>query len=200
MIPSAFRPALDATIPFLVVLVLLLVPIRAPGQVADSLRLRPGDQIRLSDALAMDDVWVSGRVLEVWAHGFAFAPEGQPAQRVSREFLTIDTIDVAYRDAGESARAGGVLGGFVGASLGILAGALLASRMSIDTGTSIALVGAAGGLVGLLSGALAGASLSPLRWHRYVFQNDSGVDDVPRQTNLCLPTDPTCAPVGVPGP
>jgi hypothetical protein len=156
--------------PQLLTLALLLVASPLACQVADSLRLRPGDLIRLAGPLPSDEGWVGGRVIGVTPYSFEFALTEAPGRTYSREYITIDTIDVGYRSSRESALGGGLLGLFVGTALGLVSGPFVSSGLSLDTGTAMALLGAGGGIAGGLVGALTGASIAPLRWHRYVFQ------------------------------
>ncbi len=154
----------------LLIVCLLTVAGPAYGQVADSLRLRPGDLVRFVGPLPGQAGLVDGTVVSVLPHEFEFSVRGSPGVTYTRSYETLTSIDVGYHDPGQSARAGGAWGLFVGGVLGLVAGPFLAPHLSLDTGPAMALSAAGSGLVGAGVGLAAGAMMAPLRWQRYVFE------------------------------
>ena len=158
----------------LLVITLLLAATPVSGQIADSLRLRPGDPVRFPGPLPGQATLVDGTVVSVLPHAFEFSVRGASGQTYTRSYDTLTSIDVGYHDAGKSARTGGLWGLFVGGVLGLVSGPFLAPHLSVDTGPAMALSAAGAGLIGIGIGAAAGALMAPTRWNRYVFQPTTG--------------------------
>ena len=173
MIPVSFeRPAawIRMRLLLLVLLSLLFTASDLPGQQPTTLVLQVGDRVRLLGPLPDDGEIVDGQVVEVSPYGFAFFLSDRSDVVFRREYSTLDGIDVGYRSPGRSARGGAFWGLFLGSALGVVAGPLAASNLSLDTDAAMLILGAGGGLVGSLTGAAAGATIAPIRWNRFVFQ------------------------------
>jgi len=155
----------------LAVLVALLAVAPVSAQSAQSLPLEPGDRIRFSAPFPGDPM-VGARVVSTGPIYLGFAVDGRPGIVYTREFSSIDMIDVRRRPPGrESMRAGALMGLYIGAAAGLIGGTFLAPSLSMETGSAALLLGGAGILVGSLAGAATGAALKPSRWYRFVVPN-----------------------------
>src|SRR5690606_5201839 len=86
--------AVESMRQLLLVITLLLAATPVSGQIADSLRLRPGDPVRFPGPLPGQATLVDGTVVSVLPHAFEFSVRGASGQTYTRSYDTLTSIDV----------------------------------------------------------------------------------------------------------
>jgi hypothetical protein len=151
----------------LAVAILCLSASALPAQSGYVFSLEPGERIRLNGP-ELGDKLVTARVVSWNDALLRFTIEGSDIIH-TRQRVDLASLDAQRHSRRGGARSGLLWGGYLGASTGIIAGALLAGNLDLQMEHSIAIFAAGGGAFGLATGAALGAILVPDRWYRFVF-------------------------------